>query len=311
MELRGPVHSDRLAAVNTPVVRAAGAVLWRPAPDGTAEIALVHRPRYDDWSLPKGKLDEGEHPLVAACREVVEETGVVPVAGPRLPTIAYTVAGAPKTVDYWVMRAKAIAHEFTPNDEVDGLGWVPPDGALDLLTYAHDRPLVERFAALHPVTGIVLLIRHGKAGSRKAWPGDDHDRPLDDEGQAQAERFAVVLPSYAPERLVSADPERCVQTMQPLAAHLSIDIEPDPVFSEEQHTQDPGRAADRLRKLVASSGVVAVCSQGAVIPDVVRQLTADLDLDPESIVSRKGSVWVLSFRGETVVAADYLPDLEP
>jgi phosphohistidine phosphatase SixA/ADP-ribose pyrophosphatase YjhB (NUDIX family) len=311
MALRGPVQSDPLAAVNAPVVRAAGAVLWRPAADGIAEVALVHRPRYDDWSLPKGKLDRGEHPLVAACREVVEETGIAPVAGPRLPTVAYTVAGAPKTVDYWVMRAKATAHEFTPNDEVDGLRWVPQDGALDLLTYAHDRPLVERFAALHPVTGIVLLIRHGKAGSRKAWPGDDHDRPLDEEGQAQAARLAAVLPCYAPERLVSADPVRCVQTMDPLAAALGIEVETDPVFSEEQHPQDPGRAADRLRKLAASTGVVAVCSQGAVIPDVVRQLIADLDLDPESVVSRKGSVWVLSFRGETVVAADYVPNLEP
>ena len=284
------------------VVRAAG---------GALELVVVHRPRYDDWSLPKGKLDRGEHPLVAACREVIEETGVAPVAGPRLPTIAYTVDGAPKTVDYWAMRAAATAHEFTPNDEVDGLRWVTSDAALDLLTYAHDRPLVTQFAALHPITGGALLIRHGRAGSRKAWPGDDHDRPLDETGQVQAERLATALPCYAPERVVSADPVRCVHTVKPLADRVGVDVETEALFSEEQHAQDPGRAAERLRKLVSSAGVVAVCSQGAVIPDVVRQLTVDLDLDPEAVVSRKGSVWVLSFRGETVVAADYLPHLEP
>lgn len=168
-------------------VRAAGAVLWRPA-GADVEVAVIHRPRYDDLSLPKGKLDPGEHPLIAACREVVEETGVTPVVGPRLPTVSYLAPGAagpvPKTVDYWAMRAASTHHEFTPNREVDDVRWLPPAEARALLTYDHDRPLIDAFTALQPITGTALLIRHGQAGSRETWSGDDRLRPVDKIGRA-------------------------------------------------------------------------------------------------------------------------------
>lgn len=297
------------------LIRAAGAVLWRPGNAG-AEVAVVHRPKYGDWSLPKGKLDQGEHPLTAACREVVEETGVTPSPGARLPTVHYEVPGPdgpePKVVDYWSMRARAGDDQFEPNREVDEIRWLPPADAAVLLTYDHDRPLIDAFTALHPVTGTVLLIRHGKAGSRKAWKGPDDTRPLDSEGQADAVRIARVLPWFDLERIVSAEPVRCVQTLEPLAAALGIDIEIDPVFGEEQHADDPKRAAERLRNLPRGGGnTVAVCSQGAVIPDTVAHLAATSGLVLGEVVSRKGSAWVLSFRGTTLVAADYLRNLGP
>ena len=124
-------------------VRAAGGVVVRPDASGRTQIAVVHRPRYDDWSLPKGKAHAGESFEEAAVREVREETGLDVELGAPLPEIAYTDRqGRPKRVRYWVMRATGGA--FVPNHEVDQMRWLGPDEATALLSYAHDRLLVER-----------------------------------------------------------------------------------------------------------------------------------------------------------------------
>ncbi|MEU5611950.1 NUDIX hydrolase [Streptomyces sparsogenes] len=134
-----------------PVIRAAGCVLWRRSDrDGRPEIALVHRPRYDDWSHPKGKLKRGEDALRGAVREVGEETGVRCVPGPELPTVRYPVKGRPKEVRYWAAEAVPGHSDhpdrgFVPNDEVDRLVWLPPEEARERLTHAHDRALVDAF----------------------------------------------------------------------------------------------------------------------------------------------------------------------
>ena len=125
-------------------VRAAGGVLWRTGDDGALETALVHRPKYDDWSLPKGKPVAGEHALETAVREVVEETGLSVVVGRRSLRTRYSVTlrsgrTAEKLVDYWLMRGSG---EFVPNDEVDEMRWIPPDEAAAILSYAADRALV-------------------------------------------------------------------------------------------------------------------------------------------------------------------------
>jgi 8-oxo-dGTP diphosphatase len=120
---------------------AAGGVVMRKGPQAT-EIALVHRPRYDDWSFPKGKLDPGETFEQAALREVLEETGLVCRLGPELSFATYTDhKGRPKIVRYWLM---AVIDDpgFEPNDEVDELRWVEPAQAPELLTYSRDRKLV-------------------------------------------------------------------------------------------------------------------------------------------------------------------------
>jgi 8-oxo-dGTP diphosphatase len=122
-------------------IRAAGGLVAR---DGA--VLLVHRPRYDDWSLPKGKLDPGESWEDAALREVHEETGVRARLRTELPPVHYTDnKGRPKTVRYWVMEPVEVP-DFAPNDEVDELRWVPAGAALELLTYPHDRGLVEHWA---------------------------------------------------------------------------------------------------------------------------------------------------------------------
>ncbi len=123
-------------------IRAAGCVLWRRAPEGGIELALVHRPKYDDWSHAKGKLDPGESALTAALREVAEETGMRCEPGPALPTVRYTVKGRPKEVRYWAAEVGP-GERFVPNPEVDRLLWLRPDAARPRLTHEHDRALVD------------------------------------------------------------------------------------------------------------------------------------------------------------------------
>ncbi|MFI7288155.1 NUDIX hydrolase [Streptomyces anulatus] len=135
---RGPAHrASGERHTRTGTVLAAGCVLWRRAPDGNGvEICLVHRPRYDDWSFPKGKLKRGEEPLAAAVREVLEETGHHCAPGDRLPTSRYPVDGRPKEVAYWA--AEATGGSFTANDEVDRILWLTPDAARVRLTQPRD-----------------------------------------------------------------------------------------------------------------------------------------------------------------------------
>ncbi len=132
------------------VVRAAGCVVFRPGADGP-ELLVVHRPRYDDWSFAKGKLDPGETDLECARREVEEETGITGLVGPELPTIDYVDnKGRPKAVRYWVLRAVGGAGDgdFVANDEVDSVRWLPAEAVAPLLTYDHDRALVSAFEAV-------------------------------------------------------------------------------------------------------------------------------------------------------------------
>ncbi|WP_030673386.1 NUDIX hydrolase [Streptomyces cellulosae] len=123
-------------------VRAAGCVLWRRSPvDGEPEICLVHRPKYDDWSHPKGKVKRGEDQLAGARREVAEETGYDAAPGAELSTVRYTANGRAKEVRYWA--AEATGGTFAPNDEVDRILWLPPTAARNRLTQPRDRTLVD------------------------------------------------------------------------------------------------------------------------------------------------------------------------
>jgi 8-oxo-dGTP pyrophosphatase MutT (NUDIX family) len=294
------------------LIRAAGGVLWRPPATGP-EICLVHRPRYDDWSLPKGKLDAGEHPLAAAVREVREETGVRAAPQVYLNPVRYRVRdGLPKLVEYWSMRVLDGDGEFEPNEEVDGVGWMPLPTALERLSYEHDAGVLREFAALPPVTGLVLLIRHAEAGERGSWRGPDTARPLTTQGQAQAQALASVLKLFAPTQLVSAAPRRCVQTLTPLAAELDLPVEVDPVFDEPSGStepiSDPARPGARLREFALAAGVTVVCSQRGVIPQLLAWLTAG---NPEAYLTAKSAGWVLPFSGTTLLRTDPVSPLLP
>jgi 8-oxo-dGTP pyrophosphatase MutT (NUDIX family) len=294
-------------------IRAAGGVLWRPAGAGV-ELAVIHRPRYDDWSLPKGKLEPGEHPLDAAVREVREETGYTAVVGRRLPGTSYHGLAGPKTVDYWAMRLPDPDAEPVTEDaavpEVDRVSWLPVEATLDRLTYDHDAEVVRDFGRV-TADSAVLLVRHARAGDRDAWPGPDDLRPLDVPGLRQAARLADVLPLFGPCRVLSADRVRCVQTVQPLASRLGVEVVLEPGLSEEGYAAAPARGLRRIRDLGAAGEVSVVCGQGGAIPDIVATIAGEDGVRLPHFRSRKGSVWALSFRDGLLVAADYYRDFEP
>jgi 8-oxo-(d)GTP phosphatase len=277
------------------VIRAAGGVVWRPGP----VVCVVHRPRYDDWSLPKGKLDAGEHPLAAAVREVWEETGVRAAPQIRLSSAHYkTRDRSPKTVDYWSMRSLS-ASPFAPDSEVDEVRWLTPAAAAGLLSYPHDAELLREFVALPPVTGLVLLVRHAYAGERSQWTLPDSVRPLDSTGIAQASALADLLALFQPTRLVSASPRRCLQTLAPLAKATDLPVEVESVFDETG--LNPAAAAARLASLAASSPVTVVCSQGKVIRGTMPSLAGAGDF-----ATPKAAGWVLPYAADGLIAADRL-----
>jgi 8-oxo-dGTP diphosphatase len=297
--------------VNVAEVLAAGGVLWRSGVAGAPEVAVVHRPRYDDWSLPKGKQDGAEPLAATAVREIAEETGHAVVLGPRLPSTRYQVADGDKTVHYWA--ARCTGGTFTPNDEVDDLRWVGLDAASGLLSYSHDRAVVEHLPGVVTVRATLLLVRHGKAGSKDKWPGDDDLRPLSRAGWRQAAALRTLLPLFGPQRVHSAPRTRCRQTVQALATDLGVAIVDEPLLSEEGYWTDPRAGCRRLEEIAcAPGGPAVVCSQGGVIPDLVATLLGPAAAAGRTLRSRKGSVWVLSFaeNGGTlrVVAADHYAD---
>jgi 8-oxo-dGTP diphosphatase len=297
-------------------VLAAGGVVWRttngtrrPASTDQIEVAVVHRPKYDDWSLPKGKVDPGEQMVVAACREVVEETGYRATVGRVVGEQRYQVAAGPKYVRYWAMHD--VQGSFESQDEVDVLRWLPLDAAAARLDYAHDRGLLNSFAALPPTTTTVLVVRHGRAGSKKHWKADDQLRPLDPTGETSAARLAQVAACYRPRRVLSADPVRCLQTVQPLAATLGVPVEVEPMLGKTAAGEGSRAAVRTVRGLVAEGDHALVCSQGEVIPDLIRGLAEGGEVRLGTLNARKGSVWALTFAAGRLVDADYLPDLAP
>jgi 8-oxo-dGTP diphosphatase len=247
-------------------VEAAGAVLWRGDP-AAPEVALVHRPRYDDWSLPKGKLDPGEHPLLGALREVEEETGFAARPGRRLPTTRYDVLDGPKRVRYWACEATGGA--FDPGREVDELVWLPVPAAMTKVTFDRDGEVLAGFAADTRRTRALVVVRHASAGDKRAWAGPDRDRPLDPAGRAQAEAIVGLLVAYDVRRAGTADVLRCRATLAPFAAATGVEVAELPATSAPAYEDAADAAADAVFALLDGVGGCAWCGQREVIPALV------------------------------------------
>ena len=292
--------ADRPAADE---IRAAGAVAWRPGPDGPL-VALVHRPKYDDWTLPKGKMEPGESVLLTAVREVEEETGQRVTLGRRLSASCYDVDGRPKRVDYWVARAQDPPAEFVPSHEVDQLAWLSVPEAADRLTYERDVVVLGEFAAGPADTEPLILLRHASAGSRASWRGADLARPLDARGAADADALAWMLRCFGADRLVSSAAERCVATVRPFAALTGAKIEIEPLFTVGAMAA-PDAVALRAAGMAADQRAAVVCVHRENLPMLLAAACARLGSSPPvggPLV--KGGFWVLHVAESELAATE-------
>lgn len=287
------------------IVHAAGAVLWRPGHrESAAEVAVIHRPRYDDWSLPKGKVDPGETEPVTAAREVLEETGHHVQLGRRIATVSYPIEQRTKKVQYW--SARSLGGSFAPNNEVDDLVWLPAVAALKMVSYAYDRKVLRRWAKHPEDAQSVLIVRHGTAGSKSRFSGDDKIRPLDKKGRAQAEALVAQLSAFGPTSVHAADRVRCHQTVEPLAEELGVIIGNEPTLTEEAYADNPKRGRRRILQIAESQSTPVICTQGKVIPDLIAWWCERDGVRPDRSRNRKGSTWVLSLVDGHLIAADHI-----
>ncbi len=271
-------------------VVASGAVVTRRG----GEVLLVHRPRYDDWSFPKGKRDRGEHIVVTAVREVAEETGLRVRLGPRLDSQRYLTGKRMKTVHYWMGRAVGSddISSYAVNDEIDEVTWLPWAEASARLTYPHDRDTLAQARPLRRSSRALVVLRHGLARSRKAWRRDDRLRPLLRAGTTQAERLVPLLAAYDLSVIASSSSLRCVQTVTPYSETTGW-----PLTTHDALTEEDATAADVhaiLDELMHAREGSVVCTHRPVLPTVFDSLGVDeAKLEPAAMLvvhHRKGKV---------------------
>ena len=277
----------RLAAVTvTSPVLAAGAVVWRAADDGI-DVLLVHRPKYDDWSFPKGKLDPGEHVTVAAVREACEETGLDVRLGPPLRRQEYqTAPETTKRVHYWAARVvgdDSAVDGYQANTEIDGVVWLRVDEAHERLTYPRDADLLDEFGVSAYRSEPLVVLRHSKALPRGSWSGPDRERGLSAEGEQQARALVPLLRAYGVRRVISSDAVRCTATVKPYAEVAGLQVEVDHRLSEEG-LQDVS-ATRRMDGLLRRDEPLVVCSHRPVLPSLFEAVgVQDPRLDPGAFV---------------------------
>lgn len=281
------------------VTVAAGAVVMDKTAAGW-QVLVVHRPKYDDWSLPKGKLERGEDPAAAALREVEEETGVRVRLGRLLTPQEYAVRGRPKVVEYWT--ARPVGHHdvrgYPPNREIDKVRWLPLEQAGERLTHPRDRETLAEAMAARKRTHKVLVLRHAEARARKSWTHDDRLRPLLVPGIARSEHLVDVLTAHGVERIVTSSSTRCVQTVTSAAARLGLTLECTHALSEEDAS---ARAVASLIATLADDQDVVLCTHRPVLPLVFQALGVDpARLEP-------GELLVVHRRKGRTVATDLQP----
>ena len=259
--------SLRIKASRRPPVLAAGALVWRLKND-KLQVLVVHRPRYDDWSFPKGKAEPGESMVLTAIREVAEETGRQIVLGRYLGKARRRlVSGRKKRTLYW---AAQVLPEAGPGEglraavkpaskrEINKVRWWKVEKAARKLTHADDKRLLARLVDWYESGQLqvhsLVLVRHAKAVSRATWGygiNSEITRPLVmGRGQAQARDVAALLSAYGVGELVSSPWRRCVDTLAPYAHGCGLDLRSDEAFTEVSALMAPELMQASFRDLL-------------------------------------------------------------
>ena len=274
------MSSDALVADQTdhpgePVaVTAAGALPWRVTND-RLEVLLIHRPRYDDWSWPKGKIDDGETIPECALREVREEIGLDAPLGRPLPAIHYRVASGLKVVFYWAVKANGT--RLVPDGkEVDSVMWCAPDKAAKLLSNPTDVVPLEYLRKAHEEgelnTWPLVVLRHAKAKPRSSWTKAEGERPLAATGTRQAQAVGRLLQVWQPPRVVTSPWLRCVATVAPYAKLAGAKVRMAEALTEHRHHRSPKKTAAVVEALFDKQRPVVVCTHRPALPTVFAQL---------------------------------------
>ena len=290
------------------IINAAGGVVWRKrAGSGRSEprvdVLVVHRPSYDDWTFPKGKVDAGEALQATAVREIAEETGLHVRLGAPLVQVSYPLATGTKIVDYWAARAVGpdTTESFVPNKEVDELRWVGVREARELLTYTHDVEVLEDFRSLRERQGhrarTLIVLRHGKAAPREDY-ADDLERPLTPVGVEQARTLVPLLAAYGVRRVVSSPAVRCAQTVEPYAHSISTFLEIDDRLAEDTRAAQVTRS---VASLLDRKKPVVLCSHRPTLPWIFDAIGTDVH------ALATGQAIVVHHRKGTVIATEKLP----
>ncbi|WP_342779630.1 NUDIX hydrolase [Nesterenkonia populi] len=264
-------------------VLAAGALVWR-LHQGQLQVLLIHRPRYDDWSFPKGKLDDGETLPECAVREVAEEVGTKIRLGVPLPVTRYEVPGqdGPRTKEVWYWAAEIIdGKPKHDGEETDQVRWATPEQARDLLTQPGDvDPLLElerlsEEARLRTVPFVVL--RHAKSKPRSSWSKPESERPLAATGKRQAKTVEKLLSAWRPRTLHCSPWKRCAETVAPYVKKHRHRIKYRKTLTEKRARQDPDKTARRIRRSLELIAPSLVCTHRPVLPLVLNTLETWLD----------------------------------
>lgn len=285
------------------MIKAAGAVVWREDNPFELEVLLVHRPQFDDWSFPKGKIEDGESAISAAFREVREETGVEATFGQFLGTSSYKVDDNKKKVKYWMAQARPQSSPFTPNVEVDKIEWVSIKEARHFLSYDDDREILDEFISRERYTSTLVLLRHAKAVKRSEWNDYDLDRPLSNEGLEQSKRLVSQLEPFGIDGIFTSDASRCFSTIEPISEALELKVTVTAELNEESYDKSAKTAFQYVRHLMRYPGNHLVSSHNPIIPHILTKIarveySAD-DLNP-------ADAWVVHHRGDEVLAVEFL-----
>ena len=264
----------RVAPGTPPPVLAAGALTWRERSDGL-QVLLVHRPRYDDWSIPKGKLDKGETFPAAAVREVAEETGYRVRLHRPLPAAVYLLPdGRTKIVQFWTatVRSKTGPGPVDPT-EIDTTSWVGLDEAEELLTRQSDvvaLTALRRFLDSEELVTVPIIIqRHGAARSRSKWKKGEKSRPLNSKGKKQAKALPDLIDAFDPGRVLSSPWKRCRDTVEPFTRLEGLKIATKDELSEAGHRDHPSRATAMIERVLGEARGTVVCTHRPVLPTVI------------------------------------------
>lgn len=254
-------------------VVAGGALPYRVR-NGKLQVLVIHRPKYDDFSFPKGKLDPGESVAECAVREVEEEVGLKITLGIPLPAVTYDVVRGTKVVFYWAARVSA---EAVPDGgEVDKVMWRSVPAALELLSNPVDREPLLALEAAHE-TGTLrtvpfLVARHAKAKPRAGWTRAEGERPLATSGKRQAAALARMLTAWSPERVATSPWLRCVQTVMPYAIMREVQIKTVPQLTEHAANRHPAKARKATTKQLLKPKSTLICTHRPVLPQVLEVL---------------------------------------